>query len=353
MHESGTPADTESSEIALAEEDSPLPSRPACVPASKPTSPIDAAALRPPIGIVAGAACGVVAAVMYTMANIALRRCVGVDPFLVSAVKAAPTVVILGPFLVWMAATRQRIATSLKMVPRFIFASLLGQVIGNGAFQIALGVIGLAASVPITLGVLIVGGAVLGRLMLREPVTLRTSLAMVTLISAVLILSLPGATVAPEQSVTSLPVWMGALCAAASGGAYAYFGVAMRQALTGGLSGPVTMFISGTVGTIALWSITLWKIGSEPLVDIAPYQWGVMVAAGACNFTAFAALSMSLKALPVVAVNLINASQVAMAAVAGVILFSEPVTSPLAIGITLTFAGLLILASRRNPSPDR
>ncbi len=305
-------------------------------------------ALKPPMGIVAASVFGMAAAVLYTVANIALRQCVDVDPFLVSAVKAAPTVIVLGPFLVWMLARGETIATSTKMVPRFIVASLLGQFVGNAAFQIALGVIGLAASVPITLGVLIIGGAVLGRVILHEPVRLRTILAMVTLIAAVIILSLPGATVKPAQSTSTLPIWVGALCAAASGAAYALFGVVMRQTLTGGLSAPATMFISGIVGTIALWSATLLRIGVGPLEMITVDQWGVMAAAGAFNFSAFVALSVALKSLPVVAVNLINATQVAMAAVAGVLLFAEPVTGPLIAGILLTFVGLLILARRRK-----
>ena len=309
-------------------------------------------ALKPPMGILAATVFGMVAAVMYTAANIALRQCVDVDPFLVSAVKAAPTVIVLGPFLAWMLVRRETIATSYKMVPRFIAASLLGQFVGNAAFQISLGVIGLAASVPITLGVLIIGGAILGRVILHEPVRLRTILAMITLIAAVIVLSLPDATVKPAQSTSTLPIWVGALCAAASGAAYALFGVVMRQTLTGGLSAPATMFISGMVGTIALWSVTLLRIGVGPLEMITFDQWAVMAAAGAFNFSAFVALSVALKSLPVVAVNLINASQVAMAAVAGVVLFAEPVTGPLIAGILLTFVGLLILANRRKPSRD-
>jgi drug/metabolite transporter (DMT)-like permease len=305
-------------------------------------------ALRPPIGIVAASIFGMVAAVFYTIANIALRYCVGVDPFLVSAVKAAPTVLLIGPFLGWMLLRGETIAISSRMVPRFIAAALLGQFVGNVGFQLALGVIGLAASVPITLGVLIIGGAVLGRVMLHEPVRPRTVLAIFALIAAVIVLSLPDATEPPSQSTTELPIWVGALCAAASGAAYAVFGVVMRQALTGGLSVPATMFISGVVGTIALWSATLVRIGIGPLEMITSEQWGVMLAAGAFNFTAFVALSVALKSLPVVAVNLINASQVAMAAAAGVMLFAEPVTTPLIIGILLTFVGLVILANRRR-----
>jgi DME family drug/metabolite transporter len=303
-------------------------------------------ALRPPIGIVAASICGGLAAVFYTLANIALRQCVGIDPFLVSAVKAAPTVFLLGPFLCWLFFRGETIATSSRMVPRFIVTSFVAQLLGNVGFQIALGVIGLAAAVPITLGVLIIGGAVLARVMLHEPVRPRAVAAIITLVTAVIVLSLPNAESASR--VTSIPVWAGALCAAASGAAYALFGVVMRQTLTGGLSTSATMFISGVVGSIALWSVTLLRLGIGPIESIAASEWGVMLAAGIFNFTAFAALSTALKALPVVAVNLINASQVAMAALAGVILFAEPVTGSLIIGIALTFAGLMILANRRG-----
>ncbi|NND96791.1 MAG: DMT family transporter [Pirellulaceae bacterium] len=307
-----------------------------------------ARSLKPPVSLFAAALFGLAAALLYTMANIALRYCVSVDPFLVSAVKAAPTLVGLAPFLLWMRWTGQTIATSYRIVPRFIVVSLIGQFVGNAAFQVALGVIGLAASVPITLGTLIIGGAVLGKLMLREPVRIRTIVAMLTLIAAVVVLSLPGATVSPSESPSSLPLWVGALCAAASGMAYALFGVVVRQALTGGLSAPATMGLSGLIGTISLWSFCLVRMGVAEMMLVPEDAWLVMVAAGVFNFLAFVALSTSLKALPVVAVNLINASQVAMAAIAGVILFAEPITLPLISGIVLTFVGLAILAHRRR-----
>ena len=336
-------------ETGWAEAKSGLPG--ASVPSGKllPTSKKE---LRPPVGIVTAVGFGLAAAVLYTMANISLRHCVGIDPFLVSAVKAAPTVVVLGPFLVWMVLRGDRVATSGKMIPRFIVVSFIGQFVGNAAFQVALATIGLAASVPITLGVLIIGGAVLGRIILREPVRPRTIVAMATLIVAVIVLSHPSTSETPETSSLSLPLWVGALLAAASGAAYALFGVVMRQTLIGGVSAPATMFISGVVGTLALWTATLLRLGIEPLGHVETAEWSMMVSAGVFNFTAFVALSLALKTLPVVAVNLINASQVAMAAIAAVILFAEPVTIPLVFGIFLTFAGLLILANRRKPTVD-
>ncbi|QDT08697.1 DMT family transporter [Planctomycetes bacterium K23_9] len=303
--------------------------------------------LRAPVGVVAAAAFGLASAVLYTASNIALRKSVGVDPFLVSAVKAAPTLVVMGPFLIWMIATHKTIATSYSIVPKFILVSLIGQFIGNAAFQVALGVIGLAASVPITLGTLIIGGAILGRFMLGEPVRIRTIIAMITLIGAVVILSMPGATNAPAESTSTLPLWVGAACAAGSGAAYALFGVVVRQALTGGMSAPAIMFLSGLVGTISLWAFCFTRMDIAAMMLIPAADWNMMIAAGIFNTIAFVALSTSLKALPVVAVNLINASQVAMAATAGVILFAEPITWPLLTGIALTFVGLAILASRK------
>jgi drug/metabolite transporter (DMT)-like permease len=78
-----------------------------------------------------------------------------------------------------------------------------------------------------------------------------------------------------------------------------------------------------------------------------------MVVAGLLNFCAFVSLSIALKSLPVVAVNLLNASQVAMAALAGIIFFSEPVTSSLITGVGLTLLGLLVMVQRKRNNPDK
>ena len=184
--------------------------------------------------------------------------------------------------------------------------------------------------------------------MLGEPVRVRTLVAMVTLIAAVVVLSLPSSSEPPKSSTSDWPLWAGAVCAAASGLAYSLFGVVVRQTLTRGMSAPATMFLSGLVGTISLWTFCFFYLGIDAIKAVPQSEWPFMVAAGIFNFTAFVALTVSLKALPVVAVNLINASQVAMAAVAGVILFSEPVTATLLTGIALTFAGLIVLAQRRK-----
>jgi len=308
--------------------------------------------LTPPVGLIAGIGCGMAAAVLYTLSNIALRDSVGINPFLVSAVKAAPTVICLTPFMAWMLLRGEPLYTSLKMAPRFMLVALIGQFVGNAAFQWALGSIGLAASVPITLGTLLIGGAILGRVLLGEPVRVRSMIAIAVLIVAVIVLSSPGASRAPTDSTAPIPTWMGALCAAASGAAYALFGAVMRQSMSHGLSAPLTMWISGMVGTLSLWLTAFLTVRASQWAELTGGQWQTMVIGGVFNFTAFVALALALKALPVVAVNLINASQVALAAIAGVLFFREEITVPLLSGIALTFAGLAVLATRKRRSPS-
>ena len=314
--------------------------------------------LRPPMGMLAGALFGLCSAVLYTITNIALRHCVEFDAFLVSAVKAIPTVVVLGPYLLWMVKQGEVIASSYRMVPRFVMAALVGQFVGNAFFQIALGHIGLAVSVPITLGTMIIGAAILGKWLLNERVNLRTLVAMLILLASIIVLSMPGNHESmngdtdeagiPNAMSTPAEIGLGSLCAALSGFAYAIFGTTMRQALTGGLSAPLTMFVSGSVGAISLWFVSLYRIGFEAIAAVPAEDWGVMGTAGILNFLAFIALSVALKSLPVIAVNLLNASQVAMAAVAGILLFSEPVTNSLVIGVALTLIGLVAMVQRRS-----
>jgi DME family drug/metabolite transporter len=314
--------------------------------------------LRPPMSMLAGALFGLASAVLYTATNVALRHCVQIDAFLVSAAKAIPTVVILGPYLIWMLNRGEVVASSLRMVPRFVGAALVGQFIGNAFFQLALARIGLAISVPITLGTMIIGAAILGKVILNESVSFRTLIAMVILLASILVLSSPGNHLQVEDEAmtsseveplsTAAEIGFGSVCAALSGLAYAVFGTTMRQALTGGLSAPLTMFISGSVGAISLWGVSLYRLGVQAITSLPFDDWKVMLIAGVFNLSAFVAVSISLKYLPVVAVNLLNASQVAMAAIAGIVFFAEPVTSSLLIGVSLTFVGLLAMFQRKQ-----
>ena len=77
-------------------------------------------------------------------------------------------------------------------------------------------------------------------------------------------------------------------------------------------------------------------------------DFGMMVLAGVFNLIAFVALTRALQITSLVYVNALNASQVAMASLAGIVLFHEQASPTLTIGVSLTVLGLLIMPRHKN-----
>ena len=68
-----------------------------------------------------------------------------------------------------------------------------------------------------------------------------------------------------------------------------------------------------------------------------------MLAAGICNAGAFLFLALALRWTGLIFVNALNASQAALAAIAGVLLFQEASSIALWVGVALTVLGLLLM----------
>ena len=183
--------------------------------------------------IIRGTIFGLIAAVGYTAANVFLRYSVDVDPYWVSWVKSIPTVAIFGPLLLVRAVRSQSLLPALGPFAWLVAASVLGQVGGNVVFQWSLGVIGLALTVPICLGAMIMTGAISGWLWLGEILSWRTMLSILLLIAAVTTLSLGApsaqASLAKAASYDAQFVALGVLAAFVSGISYALLGVAIRK----------------------------------------------------------------------------------------------------------------------------
>ena len=105
------------------------------------------------------------------------------------------------------------------------------------------------------------------------------------------------------------------------------------------------MAIVALVGMIGLLSLGAEQLGVEGITAIPLQAWLGMSLAGIVNAAAFYALTVSLKILPVLYVQLVNSSQVAMAAIAGALIFGEPVTLLIGIGVALTVLGFLVMSS--------
>ena len=114
------------------------------------------------------------------------------------------------------------------------------------------------------------------------------------------------------------------------------------------MSNPMVLFISSTVGFIVLLIATFISADASVISNTSPENLTYMLLAGVCNFQAFACLVVALRLLTVTSVNLLNSSQIAIAAIAGVVFFNEPITTPLVLGVMLTIAGVMTIGSARE-----
>jgi drug/metabolite transporter (DMT)-like permease len=294
-----------------------------------------------------GTACGLFAAFVYTGANAFLRAVNDCDPVWVSAMKAVPTTVLMGPVLLIMYVRGQRVFPTLPLVAAMSVGGLVGQLGGNISFQWALGQIGVALTVPLSLGGMILAAAIFGRVFLGEPVTAKAALALALLLASIFVLSFGarGASVSVARQL--VPGWQlaaGVAAACLSGVAYAVLNVILRYCVLRGTPLPATLFTVSATGLVALTSLSWLKIGHTGILATAPSDLALMLAAGLCNTVAFVSLTKSLQLTSVVYVNALNATQATMAALAGVLIFGESLSPWLTLGVALTISGLGCLA---------
>jgi len=102
------------------------------------------------------------------------------------------------------------------------------------------------------------------------------------------------------------------------------------------------------MGVLTLGPLSLGMLGTERLLSTSPEEFGWMYAAGTLNLIAFLAITKGLELTTVVHANVLNASQVAMAAVAGMMIFDEPLTAWLIAGVSLTIVGVMMIDRPSN-----
>ena len=312
----------------------------------------DADTNEPPISYALGVVYCLLAAVGYTLANIALRWVSDADPIWVTAIKAVPTVIGMAPAVFATCKARKPLAPQSGSLMHMVIGALIGQLLGNCCFQYSLDIVGLALAVPICLGTMVIGGAICGKLFLGETVSARTAVAIVILISAAIILSLGSEKSAVQPNTSALKLASGVISVAISGVAYAFFGTMVRRSLLRGMSVSTTMMVSGVVGSVALTVIAWYRIGISGMIETTGEQWLCMCAAGLFNLIAFFLLTVALQVVSVVVVNLLNVVQIALAAVAGYLLFGEEFTTWMGVGIALTMIGLMVLGKRKKETVE-
>ncbi len=316
------------------------------------TPPVQRAPLSADSAALWGAIYGTISAVGYTATNICLRSVTDCDPVWVTCVKTLPTVLIVGPWLIVRWYRGEKVFPPLPIVVMLLGAGLLGQFGGNVVFQWALGIVGIALTVPLCMGTIIIGSAVLGRLWLNESVNAVTVFALGILIAAICVLSL-GAHDASEviAGLEKMPPWL--VTAAVIGGcvsglSYAVLGVTIRRAVSDVSTVSATTFCIAMVGLTSFTPWSIYRLGIDGLLQTAGLDLMMMGLAGLFNVLAFLALTRALQITSLVYVNAMNASQVAMASVAGILLFNEKASPVLVVGIALTVLGLLVMPRHKK-----
>lgn len=298
-----------------------------------------------------GVVCGLVAALGYTASNVCLRSVAHCDPIYVSFVKAIPTVIIIGPLLLWRMMKGQGILSSPQALFWLMVTGLIGQLCGNVVFQWSLSIVGMGLTVALCFGTMITSAAVMGWWILGEQVTRRMVLASTILVLSIVVLSL-GASAA-QKSVTGIALpnawWLlvaGIAGPCLSGLAYAVLNITIRH--NGRVGTPLVTILTlvGIVGCISLGSISFARLGWEGMRQTEQRDLLMMLGAGAWNALAFGALAKALHLTSVMVANGLNASQTAMAALAGIVFFGEAITWPLLIGVILTMLGLMLMKGR-------
>jgi DME family drug/metabolite transporter len=294
----------------------------------------------------------------YTATNMCLRQlaALGVDPMWATAMKETVAVVVLGPWFLVQLGRGRRFFPSLGWVGVVAGSALVAQFAGNIFQQWSFGVVGLAIAVPVIFSVSLSGGALLAWIFLGEAVPLRSLVALGLLILAIGLLSggaMQAGSLLPETSVPKMLLGVGAACVA--GGAFAQLGLMLRVASSNGLPPEGVVLLVTGVGAGLLGPISLYRLGPSLLVQTTPQQWAYMLGAGSCNLLAFLAITTGLRWTKLVRANLLNAAQVAMGALAGILVFGEAWNWAVGTGVALTILGLALISSpkrEKTTSPE-
>jgi drug/metabolite transporter, DME family len=340
-----------------------------CPESSRPATPARSFGLSP---IVLGTGCCLVAALGYTAVDVGVRSLSERrDLVWILFVKELVAVALVGPWLVWQARRGTSQPVGRQALLTLAVVGALTQLAGNLPFFWAMRVVGLAITIPASLGVTLIASATFGWFFLRERVSWQTGLAIAMTIASVIFLSLgagagggsPLPNPLPQGEGTASsplqlgdvagnvgpaahgPFWIALAVAMAcmAGVVYATLSLAIRHSATRGVSVAWMAFIIPLMGTITLGPLCLCNPGLQELLATPSSDLLLMALCGVLNLVAYTAIIKALQMTTMVHANVLNASQTAMAAAAGFLFFQESASPSLLAGVCLTMAGMVLL----------
>jgi drug/metabolite transporter, DME family len=296
---------------------------------------------------------GLLAALSYTTTNLLLRATAAeVEPFAGALIRTVPMTIAVWTLL----SVERRFARAGPAEQRgrhgwpgwhplwpLIVSGLIMSVIGNGSYQAALALGGLTVTLPAMTSASIWGSALGGWLLVGERLSRRSVFGLLLLVA-----SLPLLTISGGGGVG--PAWLGALAGATAGLSYGIANVVIRRTtVLSKLPHGLTVTPVVTAGLIGLIVAVLATDGLDAIFRLDPLTLGSVLVAGAFNALAFISLAKALTLLPVSRVGSLAATQTALSAVGGILIFAEPLTAWVGLGLVLSVVGV-ILAQQRPSS---
>jgi len=298
-----------------------------------------------------GTACCMASALGYTASNVCMRQLSQLLPGYDWAMwticnRELVSVVVMGPWLVWAALRWGLPRVPLRGLGMLILVSVAVQLGANLGLQWSFGVVGLAVAVPAIFSLMIIASAVMGRVLLGEPISRRTSLAIGLLLVALLMLGAATYVASGSGRLAAGSAWrlalgIGAPCLA--GTIYALLTITIRHTVTREMPLSVVVFVTTAMGVVCLGPLSIARLGLPELQTTTPGEWAWMLSAGTFNLLAFLAIVKGLQLTTAVHANMLNATQVAMGAIAGLVGFGEQVTVWLVLGVALTVVGVVLI----------
>lgn len=254
--------------------------------------------------------------------------------------------VAIGPWVIYRSWVGRSVLPRGRTLVLLLLGSAFAQFGGNLGFQYALGTVGLAVTISAAFGTMLVSSAILGRLVLVERLSRQSILAVTLSVGAVCLLGLGSATGSKPAVDASLAKWqivLGLATACVSGVAYATMALVIRSVVSKSTSTVVVVFISTTLGAVFLGALSLARLGPEGILATNSGDLGIMLTAGGFNLVAFLALVKGLQLTTLLHANVVNASQVALCATAGIALFGESARLAVVGGVVLTIVAVVLV----------
>jgi DME family drug/metabolite transporter len=295
----------------------------------------------------AGTAYCIISALGYTGTNICMRQlsALEADPMWVIFNKELVTVVVAGSWLCWRALRGRAVSLPRRTLTLLVLVGLAVQLGANLGFQWALGIVGLALVVPTCFAVMLTTSALLGRVLLGERVSRQSLVAIGLLLASLALLGLAAAAAGASTGVGSTALWvaLGVATACGAGAIYAMLMTTVRHTVTSATPISAIVFTTTSMAVLTLGPWNVYRHGLQQLLATPTEQLSWMLAAGTLNLIGFLAISKGLESTSVVHVNVLNATQVAMAAIAGMLLFRETATPWLVAGVALMIVGVVLI----------